>query len=128
MCVVQRFETVIAHLEYDGLEITEWFPNYSMKLNENKCQLIVFGARGGNETTIKIGDTCMKESSEENLLGNTFDQSLSFNEHVKTRERRRRGRGNGHSINFRCVMQNSKTRLRLMATCKGHKVLGREKC
>ena len=33
-----------------------------------------------------------------------------------SRERRRRGRGNGHSIDFRCVMQNSKTRLRLMAT------------
>ena len=26
----------------------------------------------------------MKESTEENLLGNTFDQSLSFKEHVKT--------------------------------------------
>ena len=42
-----------------------------------------FSARGGNHTTI-IGDACVKESSEENLLGITFDQSLSFKEHVKT--------------------------------------------
>ena len=34
------------------------------------------------------------------------------------RERRRRGRGNGHSIDFRCMMQNLKTRLRLMAICE----------
>ena len=55
-----------------------------MKLNEEKCHLIVFGARGGNETTIKVGDACVKESSVENLLGISFDQSLSFKEHVKT--------------------------------------------
>ena len=55
-----KIETVIAHLEHDALEITEWFPNNSMKLNEDKCHLIVFGARGGNETTIKIGDACVK--------------------------------------------------------------------
>ena len=79
-----KIETVIAHLEHDALKITEWFPNNSMKLNEDKCLLIVFGARGDNETAIKIGDACVKESSEENLLGITFDQSLSFEEHVKT--------------------------------------------
>ena len=68
-----KIETVIVHLEHDALKITEWFQNNSMKLNEDKCHLIVFGARGGNETTIKIGDACVKESSEENLLGITFD-------------------------------------------------------
>ena len=44
---------------------------------------MVFGARGGNEITIKIGEACVKESMGENLLGITFDQSLSFKEHVK---------------------------------------------
>ena len=44
---------------------------------------MVFGARGGNEITIKIGEACVKESMGENL-GITFDQSLSFKEHVKT--------------------------------------------
>ena len=79
-----KIETVIAHLEHDALKITEWFPNNFMKLNEDKCHLMVFGTRGGNEITIKIGGACVKESTEENLLGITFDQSLSFKEHVKT--------------------------------------------
>ena len=55
-----------------------------MRLNEDKCHLVIFGATGRNEITIKIGDAYVKESSEENHLGITFDQSLSFKEHVKT--------------------------------------------
>ena len=43
----------------------------------------MFGAMGSNETTITIGKACVKESTEENLLGITFDQSLSFKQHVK---------------------------------------------
>ena len=31
----------------------------------------------------KIGEACVKESTVENLLGLTFDQSLSFKQHVK---------------------------------------------
>ena len=78
-----KIETVIAHLEHDALKITEWFPNNLMKLNEKKCHLIVFGARGGNDITIKIGEAYVKESMRESLLGITLDQSLSFKEHVK---------------------------------------------
>ena len=54
-----------------------------MKLNEEKCHLIIFGAKGSNDTTIKIGEARVKESKGENLLGITFDQSLSFQQHVK---------------------------------------------
>ena len=54
-----------------------------MMLNEDKCQLMIFGAKGSNETTIKLGGACVKESKEENLLGITLDQSLSFKQHVK---------------------------------------------
>ena len=44
---------------------------------------MVFGTRGGNELTIKIGEAFVKESTGENLLGITVDQSLSLKEHVK---------------------------------------------
>ena len=71
------------HLENDALKITEWFPNNFMKLNEDKCHLMIFGAKGNNEISIKIGETRVKESTEENLLGITFDQSLSFKQHVR---------------------------------------------
>ena len=58
-----KIETVIAHLEHDALKITEWFPNNLMKPNDDKCHLMVFGSRGGNEITIKIGEACAKEST-----------------------------------------------------------------
>ena len=44
---------------------------------------MILGAKGGNET-LKIGEAFVKGSTEENLLGITFDQSLSFKQHVKT--------------------------------------------
>ena len=77
-------ENVIMHLENDALKITEWFPNNFMKLNEDKCHLMIFGAKGNNEISIKIGEACVKESKEEKLLGITFDRSLSFKQHVRT--------------------------------------------
>ena len=52
---VVNIKNVIVHLENDALKITEWFPNNCMKLNGDKCHLIIFGAKGSNETTIKIG-------------------------------------------------------------------------
>ena len=76
-----NIENVIMHLKNDALKIPEWFPNNYMKLNEDKCHLMIFGAKGSNETTIKIGEACVKESTEENLLGITFDQSLSFKQY-----------------------------------------------
>ena len=78
-----NFENVIMHLENDALKISEWFPNHFMKLNADKCHLMIFGAKGNNEISITIGEARVKESTEENLLGITFDQSLSFKQHVR---------------------------------------------
>ena len=39
--------------------------------------------KGSNDTTFKIGEARVKESTDENLLAITFDQSLSFQQHVK---------------------------------------------
>ena len=55
-----------------------------MKLNEEKCHLMVFVARGGSEITIKTNKASLKESTEKSLLGMTFDQSVSLKELVKT--------------------------------------------
>ena len=78
-----NIETVVTHLENDALKITEWFPNNFMKLNEDKCHLMIFGEKGNDEISIKIGEACIKENTKGNLLGITFDQSLSFKQHVK---------------------------------------------
>ena len=78
-----NIKNVNMHLENDVLKITEWFPNNCIKLTEDKCHLMISGAKGSNKTTITIGEARVKESTEANLLGITFDLSLSFKEHVK---------------------------------------------
>ena len=76
-------ENVVAKLDNDVLVISEWFPNNRMKLNEDKCHLMIFCGKS-NEVSAKIGEASVKESKEEKLLGIIFDQTFSFKQHVKT--------------------------------------------
>ena len=75
-------DNVIANLENDALALSEWFPSNFMKLNKDKCHLMIFG-RKSNEVSVKIGEASLKENKEE-LLGIIFDQTLNFNKHIKT--------------------------------------------
>ena len=52
-------ENVVAKLENDALAVSEWFPNNRMKLNEDKCHLMIFGEKS-NEVSVKI-KASMKE-------------------------------------------------------------------
>ena len=54
-----NIENVIMHIDNDAFQITEWFPNNCMQLNEGKCHLIILGAKRSNETTIQIGKACV---------------------------------------------------------------------
>ena len=71
-------ESVVKTLESDALKIASWFPNNCMKLNEDKCHLMVFGDKS-NEISLNIGRVTIKESTEEKLLGVIFDKKLCFN-------------------------------------------------
>ena len=52
-----------------------------MKLNEDKCHLLVAGHR--HETLwANIGETRIWESKNEQLLGLTVDRNLNFDDHV----------------------------------------------
>ena len=73
-----KIEAVIAHLEHDALNLTKWFPNNFMKLNEDKCLSMFFGARGGNEITMKIGEARVKESAEVYIYIYTISIILFF--------------------------------------------------
>ena len=42
-----------------------------MKLNEDKCHLMIFGGKS-NEFSVKIGEATVKESKGEKLLGITL--------------------------------------------------------
>ena len=59
---------IIERLEHGAQKLTEWFPNNFIKLNEDKCHLMIFSAKGGNEISLRIGEALVKESTEENLL------------------------------------------------------------
>ena len=78
-------ENVVPKVEKDALAISEllWFANNHMKLNEDKCHLMIFGGKS-NEVSVQIGEANVKESKEEKVLGVIFDQTLSFEQHVKT--------------------------------------------
>ena len=61
-----------------------WLPTsfYMIKLNANKCPLMVLGQRCDDSVTVKIGNTDVDNSSEEKLLGVHIDSKLSFDYHV----------------------------------------------
>ena len=70
-------------LEHDTKLAIEWFENNYMKLNEDKCHLLVAGHR--YETLwANIGETRIWESKNEKLLGLTIDRNLNFDDHVFT--------------------------------------------
>ena len=74
---------VITRLEQDANRLTAWFPENYMKLNEDKCHFILFGASNERDN-IHVGEAQIEESGEEKLLGITLDKKLSFKNHVKT--------------------------------------------
>lgn len=51
-----------------------------MKLNE-ECDRMIFGAN--EKVSIRIEEAFLNESTEKNLLGFTYDRSLSFKQHAK---------------------------------------------
>ena len=53
-----------------------------MKLNADKCHLLVIGQRCDDPVAVKIGNAEVVNSSEEKLLGVHIDSKLSFDHHV----------------------------------------------
>ena len=54
-----------------------------MKLNEDKCHLLVSGYKFEN-IWAKIGKTKIWESKSQKQLGVEIDRTLNFNDHVRT--------------------------------------------
>ena len=70
-----------SNLERDCLNAIEWFKNNYMKLNTDKCKLIVAG-RKDHTISIKVGESDIEESNEVNLLGVLIDNNISFKNHL----------------------------------------------
>ena len=68
-------------LEHDTKLAIEWFENNYMKLNEDKCHLLLAGHR--YETLwANIGETRIWESKNAKFLRLTIDRNINFDDHV----------------------------------------------
>ena len=78
----RELNTVLLRLEHDTLIAIEWFGWNYMKLNEDKCHLLVAGNKY-EHVWAKAGTAKIWESECEKLLGIHIDRNLTFNYHVK---------------------------------------------
>ena len=78
---------VIRQLQDDCSVIVKWFSNNLLKLNNKKCHLMVFGNKN-TEEAIKIGNSDIKGSDCEKLLGIAFDKNLNFKKHIEDLRRK----------------------------------------
>ena len=81
--VSDKIDDVVRRLEDGVAAILNWFPNNYMKLNEEKCHVIIFGGMH-DDIRVKIGTSVIKETNEQMLLGINIDNKLTFKSHVET--------------------------------------------
>ena len=78
----KNLDNIVDRLENDCSIALEWFSDNFMKLNADKCHLLVLGQRCDDPVTVRIGSADVVNSSEEKLLGVQIDSKLSFDNHV----------------------------------------------
>ena len=77
----ESLENVLKSLEKNSMLAIRWFENNYMKLNTDKCRLIVSDYKH-EQVGANIGTDLIWESNDVNLLGVTIDRDLKFDKHV----------------------------------------------
>ena len=77
----KNLSSLMNRLEHDSFLAIEWFENNHMKLNQDKCHLMVPGCKFEN-VFAKIGERKIWKSSKKKLLGLELDRDLKFNDYV----------------------------------------------
>ena len=73
---------LIKRLEHDAFSAIEWFEtNNNMKLNKDKCHLLVSGHKYDN-VWVKMRNEKIWESAKQKLLGMEIGRNLNFDVHV----------------------------------------------
>ena len=75
-------EAIVRQLEVGGTMVAKWFSDNYMKLNDDKCHLMILSDKS-SKATVAIRNSIISESDYEKLLGMTFDKKLSFRKHVE---------------------------------------------
>ena len=72
---------LLINLEHDSTLLVQWFEENYMKLNKEKCHLLVSGHKY-EHIWIKINNYMIWENKNVKLLGVKIDSELKFNDHV----------------------------------------------
>ena len=78
--------TIIHKLQLDTQILNSWFKNNGMLLNGDKCKFMIIESSRSTRNDvakIKIADKNVEESKKGKLLGITFDNNLTMDEHIK---------------------------------------------
>ncbi len=82
----KNLDNVIGKLENDSNIIIQWFADNFMKLNTDKCHLLVLGKSASQSVTVNIGNSSIENKDEEKLLGVTIDKKRTSQSYVKRPE------------------------------------------
>ena len=77
----EELQVVLEKLEKHSDFCIKWFENNYMKLNTDKCHLLVSGHKH-EKCWVKIGNDQIREESKVKLLGVTIDNKLNFDSHI----------------------------------------------
>ena len=79
----KSLESLISRLEHDALLVIEWFDSNYMRLNEEKCHLLLSGHKPQWKWAM-VGNKIIWKSRSEKHLGVIIDKDLKFNEHLRS--------------------------------------------
>ena len=77
----KNLNKVIEKLEKNSKNAMQWFKENYMKMNSDKCKLLICG-RTNHSIKIKVGDSEIEEESWVKLLGVYIDNKLNFDKHI----------------------------------------------
>ena len=77
--IVDNIDGVIKSLEEASEFLLKWFSDNLMKINADKCHLLV---STNNTVKMKIGNFDINNSKSKKLLGVKVDHKLSFDDHI----------------------------------------------
>ena len=77
----KSLQKVVENLEHDSSIALKWFQDNYMKLNSDKCHLLIAGSKHVEQSVI-IGGRGILETNEQRLLGIHIGKNLNFETHI----------------------------------------------
>ena len=78
--IENEIETLTRIIEKDAFILIKWFNDNYLKLNEDKCKLLI--TKHNDNVSAKTGSEIIMGSESVKLLGIIIDNKLNFNEHI----------------------------------------------